>query len=98
MVKKTEADPAGHREAFLSEVERRRRRKEQNAKDTSFWTSVGAMGTVGWSVSLPTALGTLLGRWLDGRLESGHVFMMFFMLVGLIVGCVIAWRMIAERM
>ena len=36
--------------------------------------------------------------WLDGRLDSGHVFLLFFMLAGLIAGCVIAWRMISEKL
>ncbi|MBN1675871.1 MAG: AtpZ/AtpI family protein [Kiritimatiellae bacterium] len=91
---------AGKRKAaFVSEVQRRRKRREQHERegDSSFWQSVGMMGTIGWSVSVPTALGVLFGRWLDGRLEAGHVFMVFFMLVGLVVGCVVAWRMVMEK-
>ena len=91
-------DSTDRHSAFLSQIERQRQRKEENDRDTSFWSSVGAMGTVGWSVSLPTALGTLFGRWLDGRLDAGYVFMVFFMLVGVGAGCVIAWRMISEKM
>jgi len=86
------------RTAFMAQGRARRERKEENAHDDSFWRSVGTMGTVGWSVSIPTALGVLLGRWLDGRAASGHVFMIFFMLVGVIVGCVIAWRTVREKM
>ena len=87
------------RETFLSEVQRRRERHEEYVRDgdSSFWQSVGMMGTIGWSVSIPTALGVLLGRWLDGRLDSAHVFMVFFMLAGLITGCVTAARMIKEK-
>ena len=85
-------------DAFLSRVQRRRNQHEKNERDKSFWASVGTMGAVGWSVSLPTALGVLLGRWLDGRLDSGHVFLVFFMLAGLAAGCVIVWRMISEKM
>ena len=85
-------------DSFLREVRRRREQKERNEKDNTFWLSVGTMGTVGWSVSAPTAGGVLFGRWLDGRLDSGYVFMVFFMLVGLIAGCVLAWRMLSERL
>ena len=85
------------KKVFLSAVQRRRQQKEQNERDNSFWASVGMMGTVGWSVSLPTVLGLLFGRWLDGRLDSGYVFMIFFMLVGLAAGSLIAWRLISER-
>ena len=87
------------KQEFLSELHRRRERRERNRRedDQSFWSTVGIMGTVGWSVALPTALGVLLGRWLDARLESGSVFMVFFMLVGLGLGCYIAWRQVAEK-
>jgi ATP synthase protein I len=94
-----EAKRGKGRETFLSEVQRRRERHEEYVRDgdSSFWQSVGMMGTIGWSVSVPMVLGLFLGRLLDVRLDSAHVFMMFFMLVGLIVGCVTAWRMIAEK-
>ncbi len=66
--------------------------------EDSFWHSVGSMGMVGWSVALPTALGALLGRWIDGRLgDSGSVFMVFCMLLGLGFGCFTAWRAIMEK-
>ena len=87
------------KEVFLREVRKRRERRERFERegDSSFWGVVGTMGTVGWSVALPTALGVLLGRWLDGVLEAGHVFMVFFMLVGLGLGCFMAWRTVAEK-
>jgi len=85
--------------AFLSAVKSRRERRERHKRegDPAFWGSVGMMGTIGWSVSIPTALGVLFGRWLDGRLDSAHVFMVFFMLVGLGLGSFTAWRMISEK-
>jgi ATP synthase protein I len=89
--------PGKHKGAFVSEVQRRRERKEENERDKSFWISVGNMGTVGWSVSLPMVLGVLFGRWLDARLDSGRVFLLFFMLVGLTLGCILAWRMISRK-
>ena len=91
---------AKRRQDFLSEVKRRRERHERHERegDPSFWSSVGMMGTIGWTVAVPTAGGVLLGRWLDGRLDAGHVFMVFFMLVGLGFGCVTAWRLISEKL
>ena len=87
-------------EQFLAEVKKRRERRARNEReaDRSFWSTVGMMGTVGWSVALPTALGVLFGRWLDGRLDSGHVFVVFFMLAGLGLGCVVAWRQVTEKL
>jgi len=94
------AETDKRRSGFLTALERRqeRHRKHVREGDSSFWSSVGMMGTIGWSVSLPTALGVLLGRWLDGRLGSAHVFMVFCMLVGLGAGCFTAWRMISEKL
>ena len=88
------------RREFVSHVKRRRERRAEHERDgdSSFWGSVGMMGTIGWSVSVPTALGVLAGRWLDGRLGSAHVFMVFFMLVGLGIGCVTSWRLISEKL
>ena len=92
-------DVSPEKQEFLDQMKRRRERRERNKREgePSFWQSVGAMGMVGWAVALPTALGVLLGRWLDGRLEAGHVFMVFFMLVGLAIGCVTAWRAVSEH-
>jgi len=96
---RTEPELSDSKEEFLSEVRRRRERHERNERegDESFWSTVGMMGTVGWSVAMPTALGVFLGRWLDGRLDSGYVFMVFFMLVGLGLGVYVAGRQVSEK-
>jgi len=85
-------------EVFLSEVARRRARREADRRDASFWAVVGSMGTVGWSVVLPMAAGALFGRWLDGRLDSAPVFLLFFLLVGLGLGALLAWRTVVEKL
>ncbi|NLW49883.1 MAG: ATP synthase subunit [Candidatus Brocadiaceae bacterium] len=77
---------------------RLRREKSEREGDEGFWSTVGMMGTVGWSVMVPTVAGVLIGRWLDGVLDSGQVFLVFFLLVGLTLGCVLAWRQVTERM
>lgn len=82
-------------EAVRERVERARRNEEEEG--SSFWQTVGVIGTVGWSVALPTAAGVLIGRWLDARLGSGSTFMFFFMLVGLGLGCWVAWRQVEEK-
>ncbi len=94
-----EPELSEQKEAFLSALRRRRERHERDVRerDQSFWSTVGMMGTVGWSVMLPTAFGVFFGRWLDGGLGSGSGFMVFFMLAGLALGCYIAWRQVAEK-
>ena len=54
------ANQAGKGEGrFLAALKHRRARHEKHERegDSSFWGSVGMMGTIGWSVSVPTALG-----------------------------------------
>jgi len=87
------------KEKFVSAVRTRRERHEKHVRegDQGFWATVGMMGTVGWSVTVPTVGGVFLGRWLDGVLDSGQVFMVFFLLVGIVAGCVLAWRQVAEK-
>jgi len=84
---------------FVAEVRRRQERRARHERDgdPSFWQSVGMMGAIGWSIALPTAAGLLFGRWLDGKLASQHVFLVFFMLVGLGVGSFSAWRLVKEK-
>ena len=87
------------KQAFVRSVAKRRELHEKHERDgdRSFWQSVGTMGTVGWSVAIPMTVGTLFGRWLDSRLDSAHVFMFFFMLIGLGAGCTVVVRMIMEK-
>lgn len=87
------------KERLVREVHVRKERHERLEREgePSFWHSVGAMGIVGWSVALPAALGALIGRWLDGVLDSGHVFVVFFMLIGIAFGCWVAWKAVREH-
>ena len=95
----TETRSRERQDAFIGRVRQRRDLHEKHRREglRSFWNSVGTMGTVGWSVSLPMAGGALFGKWIDSRLDSGYVFMFFFLFVGLGTGCAIAWRMISEH-
>jgi len=92
--------PTEQKEEFVSEVRRRRERHEkfQREGDASFWSSVGMMGTIGFSIAVPLTLGTLLGRWLDGRFDAGYTFMIFLMLAGLGVGIFTVYRLIRENL
>ena len=44
--------------------EARKLKEKQNSKH-SMWFGLGMFGLVGWSVAVPTLLGTVLGIWLD---------------------------------
>jgi ATP synthase protein I len=61
------------------------------------WYGLGMMGLIGWSVATPTVLGAALGLWLDRRYPGPHSWTLTLLIVGLILGCLTAWRWVAEE-
>ena len=52
--------------SFAGEIEAKAARKIKARKSTQgVWFGLGMMGLVGWSVVVPTLLGSALGIWLD---------------------------------
>lgn len=70
-------------------------RREPSA--ASFWRSLSVLGTVGWSIALPAVAGAWLGHRLDLRLESGVRFTLMLLVAGVMLGSVIAWRVVREH-
>jgi ATP synthase protein I len=61
------------------------------------WLGLGMMGLVGWSVTIPTLLGVALGLWLDHRYPGKHNWALALLAVGLAIGCLNAWRWVANE-
>jgi len=59
------------------------------------WFGLGMMGLIGWSVVVPTLLGTALGIWLDNRYPGIHSWTISLLVVGLAIGCLNAWHWVA---
>lgn len=82
---------------FAQHIGNRAARK-QHARDTtdySLWDGLGAMGTIGWTVGLPTLLGVLLGAWIDTVwLNSPVSWTLILLIGGLLFGIGSAWRWI----
>jgi ATP synthase protein I len=55
------------------------------------WFGLGMMGIVGWSVAVPTLLGTALGIWLDKHHSGSHSWTLTLLIIGLFIGCLNAW-------
>ena len=87
------------RDRFLQELKRKRDLAERRRREEepSFWNYLGLMGAVGWTVALPLALGVIIGRWIDGRFDTGVAWTVFLMLVGLGLGCFNTWRLLREK-
>jgi ATP synthase protein I len=73
----------------------RLKRREPTA--ASFWRSLSVLGTVGWSIALPAVAGAWLGHRLDLRFESDVRFTLMLLVAGVMLGSVIAWRVVREH-
>jgi ATP synthase protein I len=61
------------------------------------WFGLGMMGLIGWSVAIPTVLGAALGLWLDDRYPGKHAWTLALLMAGLAIGCLNAWRWVANE-
>jgi ATP synthase protein I len=61
------------------------------------WSGLGMMGLIGWSVAIPTVLGAALGMWLDDRYPGKHSWTLALLVAGLAIGCLNAWRWVANE-
>ena len=68
-------------------IDRRLRRKDER----SAWFWFGMFGMVGWAVAVPTALGALIGYWIDRRWPSRTSWTLTLLFAGLVTGCLMAW-------
>ncbi|MBA3829317.1 MAG: AtpZ/AtpI family protein [Taibaiella sp.] len=69
----------------------------QNETKKSAWSGLGLFGVVGWSVVTPTLAGTALGIWMDKRYHQSFSWTLSFLIIGLLVGCLTAWRAIRSE-
>ena len=81
------------REKLAREVAHReaRKLKARREKDRSVWFGLGMFGLVGWSVAIPTLIGTAIGLWIDARWPSPISWTLTLLIVGVFVGCLNAW-------
>jgi ATP synthase protein I len=85
--------PNGNRDKFSAQIETRQARmvRAREGQERCVWFGLGMIGTVGWSVTVPTLIGILLGIQLDSRFKSPISWTLTLMLTGLILGCVNAY-------
>lgn len=81
-------------ENFFSEQIARKEKRKLHAKrvnSESAWAGLGMFGMIGWSIAIPTLLGAALGIWLDKHYPETFSWVLSFLMIGLITGCIIAW-------
>ncbi len=74
-----------------------RKLKARQHPSKSVWFGLGTMGLIGWSVVVPTLLGTALGLWLDKRHVGGRSWTLALLAAGLTAGCLNAWHWIDKE-
>lgn len=74
-----------------------RKLKARRNPSASVYYGLGMMGLVGWSVVIPTLLGTALGVWLDDRHPGTHSWTLALLVAGLALGSLNAWHWVAKE-
>ena len=78
---------------FSKQIGEKEKRKLKALRDNkkSVWSGLGMMGMVGWSVAVPALMGAALGIWLDKIYPESFSWTLTFLILGLCIGCLIAW-------
>lgn len=83
---------------FSDQIADKERRKLKALETKSnAWLGLGMFGLVGWSIVVPTLLGAMLGVWLDKRYHQTFSWTLSLLVLGLLVGCVIAWNWVNKE-
>jgi ATP synthase protein I len=85
--------------SFSQEVGAKAARKLKARRNSAqgVWFGLGMMGLIGWSVVVPTLLGTALGIWLDRHHPGKHAWTLALLAAGLAIGCLNAWHWVAKE-
>lgn len=84
---------------FSKKIESKEKQKLKALKEEkkSVWTGLGTFGMIGWSIVVPTVLGAAAGIWLDKKYSQSISWTLSLLIIGLCIGCLIAWQWVAEE-
>ncbi len=61
------------------------------------WKNLSMVGALGWLIVVPTLIGVLLGRWLDGLIGTEVTFSGAMTFLGACLGFYLAWKRMNEE-
>ena len=61
--------------------------KGKSQRDDGIWFGLGVFGVVGWSVAVPTLVGTAAGLWIDRTWPSRFSWTLMLLVLGVALGC-----------
>ena len=74
-----------------------RKLSARRKKRPGVWFGIGMFGLVGWSIALPTLAAIFLGVWIDHTWPSRISWTLTLIFVGVVLGCLNAWRWIKRE-
>lgn len=81
----------------VGSIERHKLNARKKGLDT-VWSGIAMFGIIGWSVVIPILAGVMIGLWLDANHPLGNrSWTLMLIVAGLVIGCMNAWRWIAEE-
>ena len=80
-------------EGFIRKIgiKEARKMKGRTRKDDGIWFGLSVFGIVGWSVAIPTLIGTAVGLWIDRTWPSRFSWVLMLLVLGVGLGCLNAW-------
>jgi ATP synthase protein I len=78
-------------------VKAARKLRVQREGGQSVWLGLGVAGIIGWSVTVPTVGGAMLGLWWDRRHPGAHSWTLMLLAIGLVIGCANAWHWMSQQ-
>jgi len=73
-----------------------RKLKAQTQKKENPLLGLSMFGMIGWTVAVPALLGTALGIWMDKTYEQSFSWTLTCLLLGLVIGCIVAWSWVIK--
>lgn len=79
-------------------VDRRRIQEERGRREGErpLALNLAMIGSLGWLVVVPTLGGVFFGQWLDHRMGTGVTVTAALLVVGVALGCGLAWQRIQK--
>jgi len=89
----------GNSTKFSKQIETKQARKvrAREGKERCVWFGLGMIGTVGWSVTIPTLIGIVIGIQLDSRFKGPVSWTLTLMFIGLTLGCLNAYLWVKKE-
>ena len=75
-----------------------RKVKARRKKGQGIWFGLGMIGTIGWSIAVPTLIGVALGIWIDKMWPGRISWTLTFLLAGLVLGCINAYYWVKKEL